>query len=75
MIAKSMAGPEKPARFALSQVWVRFLVAIAGLVLAFAAALFSTVSSESGDTWATIILASAALLLATLVGLTTVPYL
>jgi len=37
--------------------------------------LFSTVSRESGNIWATIILASAALLLATLVGLTTVPYL
>ncbi len=59
----------------LSQVWVRFLVAIVGLILAFGAALFSTVSRESGDLWTTIILASAALLLATIVGLTTVPYL
>jgi uncharacterized protein (DUF58 family) len=59
----------------LSQVWVRFLVAIVGLVLAFGAALFSTVSRESGSIWTTIILASAALLLATMVGLTTVPYL
>jgi uncharacterized protein (DUF58 family) len=56
-------------------VWVRFLVAIFGLVLAFGAALFSTVSRESGSVWGTIILASAALLLATFVGLTTVPYL
>ncbi|MFY9674172.1 MAG: DUF58 domain-containing protein [Terriglobales bacterium] len=62
-------------RFGLSEVWVRFLVAIFGLVLAFGAALFSTVSRESGSIWGTIILASAALLLATLVGLTTVPYL
>lgn len=62
-------------RFGLSEVWVRFLVAIFGLVLAFGAALFSTVSGESGSIWGTIILASAALLLATLVGLTTVPYL
>jgi uncharacterized protein (DUF58 family) len=54
---------------------VRFLVAIVGLVLAFAAALFSTVSRESGNVWGTIVLASAALLLATFVGLTTVPYL
>ena len=60
---------------AFSQVWVRFLVALLGLMLAFGAALFSTVSSESGNIWATIILASAALLLATFVGLTTVPYL
>src|SRR5437764_10734035 len=59
----------------VSDVWMRFLLAIAGLVLAFAAALFSTVSRESGDMWATFILASAALLLATIVGLTTVPYL
>ena len=59
----------------LSHVWVRFLVAIAGLVLAFGAALFSTVSREAGSVWGTIVLASAALLLATFVGLTTVPYL
>ncbi len=62
-------------RIGLSQVWVRFLFAIVGLVLAFGAALFSTVSRESGNVWGTIILASAALLLATFVGLTTVPYL
>ena len=55
--------------------WLRFLLAIAGLILAFAAALFSTVARESGNLWATLILASAALLLATIVGLTTVPYL
>src|ERR1700722_8489216 len=61
--------------FGLSEVWVRFLVAIFGLVLAFGAALFSTVSGESGSIWGTILLASAALLLATVVGLTTVPYL
>jgi uncharacterized protein (DUF58 family) len=56
-------------------VWVRFLLAIVGLILAFAAALFSTVSRESGNLWATLILASAALVLAVIVGLTTVPYL
>ena len=55
--------------------WVRFVLAIAGLILAFAAALFSSVARESGNVWATLILASAALLLATIVGLTTVPYL
>ena len=59
----------------VSEVWIRFLLAIVGLILAFAAALFSTVSRESGDMWATFILASLALLLATVVGLTTVPYL
>ena len=86
---KSISGPENSVipkntpdtppprflRFGLSPVWVRFLVAIFGLMLAFGAALFSTVSRESGNVWGTIILASAALLLATFVGLTTVPYL
>jgi uncharacterized protein (DUF58 family) len=62
-------------RLGLSQVWVRFLLAIVGLVLAFGIALFSTVAGESGSVWGSVILASAALLLATLVGLTTVPYL
>jgi uncharacterized protein (DUF58 family) len=59
----------------IPEIWLRFLLAIAGLVLAFGAALFSTVSRESGNLWATLILASAALLLAAIVGLTTVPYL
>lgn len=62
-------------RLGLSQVWVRFLLAIFGLVLAFGLAIFSTILGESGNLWGTIILASAALLLATFVGLTTVPYL
>jgi len=56
-------------------VWVRFLLALVGLALAFGAALFSTVSRESGNLVATLVLASAALLLAVTVGLTTVPYL
>jgi uncharacterized protein (DUF58 family) len=59
----------------IPEVWVRFLLAIVGLALAFAAAMFSTVSRESGNLWATLIFASLALLLATVVGLTTVPYL
>jgi uncharacterized protein (DUF58 family) len=59
----------------LGQVWIRFVFALLGLALAFGAAIFSTVSGESGNVWTTVILASAALLLATLVGLTTVPYL
>ena len=59
----------------IPEVWIRFLLAIVGLILAFAAALFSTISRESGNLWATLILASAALLLAVIVGLTTVPYL
>jgi uncharacterized protein (DUF58 family) len=71
-------GPSRATRWPLpeiSEMWVKFLLALLGLVLAFAAALFSTISRESGDLWATLILASAALLLAMVVGLTTVPYL
>jgi uncharacterized protein (DUF58 family) len=59
----------------MSEAWKRFLLAIAGLALAFGAAIFSRVSRESGDLWATLILATMALLLAAIVGLTTVPYL
>ncbi len=62
-------------RFDIPEIWLRFLLALLGLVLAFAAALFSTVARESGSLWATVILASVALSLAVLVGLTTVPYL
>jgi uncharacterized protein (DUF58 family) len=57
----------------VSEVWVKFLLALIGLLLAFGAALFSTVSREKGNLLATLVLASAALLLATIVGLTTVP--
>lgn len=60
---------------ASADVWVKFLLALAGLALAFASALFSTVSRDAGNVWTTVILASASLLLATLVGLVTVPYL
>ena len=63
------------ARLEHADLWLKFLLALVGLALAFAAALFSTVSRESGNVWATLILASAALILATLVGLTTVPHL
>ena len=59
----------------IPEVWVRFFLAILGLGLAFSAALFSTVSRDSGNLWATVALASIALLLAVVVGLTTVPYL
>lgn len=61
--------------FEIPEIWKRFLFAILGLVLAFAAALFSTVARESGSLWTTVILASMALTLAVVVGLTTVPYL
>jgi uncharacterized protein (DUF58 family) len=58
-----------------AEVWVKFLLALVGLGLAFAAALFSTVSRDAGNVLATIILASTSLVLAVLVGLVTVPYL
>jgi len=60
---------------AAAEVWVKFLLALVGLALAFGAALFSTVSRDAGNMWATVILASTSLLLAALVGLITVPYL
>ena len=60
---------------ASAEVWIKFLLALAGLALAFTAALFSTVSRDAGNVWATVILASVSLVLATLVGLVTVPYL
>src|SRR5713226_4591449 len=63
------------SHFQIPEVWIRFLIALIGLVLAFTAALFSTITRDSGNLWATLVLASAALLLATIVGLTTVPYL
>lgn len=62
-------------RMEIPEVWLRFLLALVGLALAFGAAVFSTVSRESGNLVATLVLASAALLLAVTVGLTTVPYL
>jgi uncharacterized protein (DUF58 family) len=46
-----------------------------GLGLAFGAAVFSTASGEAGNLWASVILASLALLIAAFVGLITVPYL
>jgi uncharacterized protein (DUF58 family) len=55
--------------------WLRFLAAAAGLALAFAAAIFSTAMREAGNVIGTIVLASLALLIATAVGLGTVPYL
>ena len=59
----------------LPEVWVRFLVALLGLGLAFAAALGSTLAREDSNVTATAVFATTALLLAGLVGLTTVPYL
>ncbi|MHB8216908.1 MAG: DUF58 domain-containing protein [Candidatus Sulfotelmatobacter sp.] len=58
-----------------AEVWVKFLLALVGLGLAFGAALLSTASGEAGNVWASVILASIALLMAAFVGLVTVPYL
>ena len=69
-----MAGLVNSFRFE-REAWIRFIVALAGLVLAFAAALMSTVTRQAGNVVATGVFASLALLLAGLVGLTTVPYL
>jgi len=57
------------------QAWLRFFIAIAGLALGFASAVFSRVARESGNFIGAVAFASAALLLAACVGLTTVPYL
>src|SRR5579884_1663892 len=57
------------------EAWLRFFVALIGLALAFAAAIFSTVTRQAGNIWATAVLASSALFLAAWVGFTTVPYL
>jgi uncharacterized protein (DUF58 family) len=55
--------------------WIRFFVGLAGLALAFVAAMSSTVFRRQGNEFGTAISASAALLLAGFVGLYTVPYL
>jgi uncharacterized protein (DUF58 family) len=76
--SQRLAFPQRLSAFLrldVPEVWIRFLLALVGLIFAFAAALFSTVARESGSLWATLIFASTALLLAVVVGLTTVPYL
>ena len=60
---------------ASAEIWGKFLLALVGLGLAFGAALISTASGEAGNLWASVILASLALLMAAFVGLVTVPYL
>jgi uncharacterized protein (DUF58 family) len=57
------------------EVWMKFLMALLGLALAFLAAIFSTVARYAGNIWGMVVLASVSLLLAALVGLITVPYL
>ena len=70
----STASPVLP-RHTLPEIWRRSLIAILGLGFSFAAALFSTVTRESGNVVATAILAGASLIVAVWVGMTTVPYL
>lgn len=60
---------------ASAEVWIKFLLALVGLGLAFGAALFSTALGEAGNPWASVVLAAFALLTAAFVGLVTVPYL
>ncbi|MGC1225044.1 MAG: hypothetical protein WA859_01085, partial [Candidatus Sulfotelmatobacter sp.] len=68
-------GPAAWLRSASGEVWLKFLLALLGLGLAFAAALLSTVAGENGNLWASVVLASLALLMAAFVGLVSVPYL
>jgi hypothetical protein len=44
-----------------AEVWIKFLLALVGLGLAFGAALFSTALGEAGKLWASVVLASVAL--------------
>lgn len=57
------------------EAWQRFFMAVAGLGLAFTAAVFSSVARERGNMLATAIFATSALMLAAIVGLLTVPFL
>lgn len=57
------------------EAWQRFFLAVAGLALAFTAAVFSTVARERGNMLATAIFATSALVLAGIVGLLAVPFL
>ena len=57
------------------EAWIRFFAALGGLSLAFGAAVFSTAARRSGSVWGAALLASTALLVAGIVGITTVPYL
>ena len=57
------------------EAWVRFFFALFGLCLAFACAVFSTVTRRGGNVVATGVFASSALLIAGIVAITTVPYL
>jgi uncharacterized protein (DUF58 family) len=73
--ATSARGGMAWLQSASAEVWIKFLLALVGLGLAFGAALFSTATGEAGHLWVSVILASVALLMAAFVGLITVPYL
>src|SRR5579871_93921 len=77
-LKSSVSFPGRVAEWLQStsaEVWIKFLLSLIGLGLAFTAALFSTISRDAGNLWATVILASASLVLSTLVGLVTVAFL
>ena len=57
------------------EAWKRFFIAVGGLTISFAAAVFSTVFREEGNFTGTALMASFALISAGLVGMLTVPYL
>jgi uncharacterized protein (DUF58 family) len=68
LLKSALSGLEREA-------WIRFFGAVAGLSLAFAAALFSTIFRQEGNVVATAVAASLALLIAGVVAVTSVPYL
>jgi uncharacterized protein (DUF58 family) len=71
-----MATPFKSALANIDrEAWLRFFLAIAGLGLAFASAIFSAAAAEAGNPVATVIFASSALFLSGLVGVLAVPFL
>jgi uncharacterized protein (DUF58 family) len=71
-----MANPFKNLTGTIDrEAWLRFLLALAGLALAFAAAVFSAAASQGGNVIATVVFASTALLLSGVVGVLSVPYL
>jgi len=75
MAVESPSRPSSVSIWGSPEVWIKFLGALLGLAVAFGAALFSTVYRDSGNVWATVGLASVSLIMAVVVGLTTVPYL
>jgi uncharacterized protein (DUF58 family) len=73
--ASVSSGRATRLQSASAEVWIKFLLALVGLGLAFGASLFSTALGEAGKVWASVAMASGALLMAAFVGLVTVPYL